>query len=226
MQVISRVRPFNPQHCALYSSRFFALPMGQTEKRKGEGGGSESEAEVPVKPAGEAIFDSGASQPSQVETAEDEGGSADDRPLWVNVPEDCKTPKGWFRDEPSAEIVKEIRDYVAEHGESHTWRGHTHSRPPDRPVVKYIARFELPEKFQRAKQFLVCPICRPNSRNFGKRDGFIAWFPDEGVIRVSARPAPTSAQRYVSAKGIQRPRDAARRRQHPHRRTANGQPES
>jgi hypothetical protein len=30
----------------------------------------------------------------------------------------------------------------------------------------------------------VCPICRPNSRNFGRRDGYIAWFPDEWLIRL------------------------------------------
>jgi hypothetical protein len=73
---------------------------------------------------------------------------------------------------------------VAEHGESHTWSGHTHTRPEDGARVKYIARFELPEKYQRKKQFLVCPICRPNSRNFGRRDGYIAWFPDEWLIRL------------------------------------------
>jgi hypothetical protein len=104
--------------------------------------------------------------------------------LYVEILDVCRQPKPWFFEEPSGTIVKEIRDHVAEIGESHTWRGHTHTRPPPDGRLKYVARFELPDKFVKAKQFLVCPVCRPNSRNFGKREGMIAWFPDEGVIRL------------------------------------------
>ena len=136
----------------------------------------------------EAIFDKGAmpqpGRPDQDEVSDEEGGLAEDRPLYVDIPESARQPKRRFHDEPSREIVKDIRDHVAEHGESHTWSGHTHTRPEDGARVKYIARFELPEKYQRKKQFLVCPICRPNSRNFGRRDGYIAWFPDEWLIRL------------------------------------------
>jgi hypothetical protein len=103
---------------------------------------------------------------------------------YVEIDDACKEPKPWFFDRPSTAVVKEIRDYVAETGESHTWRGHTHTRPEPDALVQYIARFELPEKFRRAKQFLVCPVCRPSSRNFGKREGMIAWFPVEGIIRL------------------------------------------
>jgi hypothetical protein len=105
-------------------------------------------------------------------------------PLRVDIPEWCKEPKPWFAEEPTSEIVKEIRDWVAETGASHTWRGHTHTRLPDGETrLKYVGRIELPEKF-RTKQLLVCPICRPRSANFGARPGFIAWFPDERVIRL------------------------------------------
>jgi hypothetical protein len=113
-----------------------------------------------------------------------EGSSVKDRPLLVEISEECKKSKPWFPVLPSPEIVKEIRDYVADHGESHTWRGHTHTRPSEGAPVVYVGRFELPEKFQRAKQFLVCPVCRPNSRNFGKREGYVAWFPEESIIRL------------------------------------------
>ena len=116
------------------------------------------------------------------------GDSSDDASnvgeLFVEIPDECKQPKPLLFAEPSAEIVKEIRDFVAETGQSHMWRGHTHTRPPVGARVKYRARFELPETFVRARKFLVCPVCRPNSRNFGKREGMIAWFPDEGVIRL------------------------------------------
>ena len=117
-----------------------------------------------------------------------DGDSSDDASnvgeLFVEIPDECKQPKPLLFAEPSAEIVKEIRDFVAETGQSHMWRGHTHTRPPVGARVKYRARFELPETFVRARKFLVCPVCRPNSRNFGKREGMIAWFPDEGVIRL------------------------------------------
>lgn len=156
------------------------------ETSRDEGG--DAEAGTPVKEPVEAIFDKGATpppgRPEQNEVSDQEGGLAEDRPLYVEIPESARQPKRRFHDEPSREIVKEIRDHVAEHGESHTWPGHTHTRPDDGARVKYIARFELPEKYQRKKQFLVCPICRPNSRNFGRRDGYIAWFPDEWLIRL------------------------------------------
>jgi hypothetical protein len=160
------------------------------EKNRDQGGDAESEAEVPFREPVEAIFGTGASLADvspelDQKEAGDEGGSlVEDRPNFVEVPEECKQPKQWFRDVPSPEIVKEIRDYVAERGESHTWRGHTHTRPSQEAHVVYRGRFELPEKFQRAKQFLVCPICRPHSRNFGRREGYIAWFPDEWVVRL------------------------------------------
>jgi hypothetical protein len=107
----------------------------------------------------------------------DNGGSREvPHRNYVEVPEECLQSK-WFRDEPSKEIVKEIREYVAETGESHTWRGHTHTRPLKDAQVKYVGRFELPEKFLRAGRLLVCPVCRPNTPHFGRRDGYIAWFP-------------------------------------------------
>jgi hypothetical protein len=112
-----------------------------------------------------------------------EGGD-DGNERYVEIPEECVQPKKWFRDEPSKEIVKEIREHVAETGRSHTWRGHTHSRPPENAPVKYVGRFELPEKFLRAGKLLVCPVCRPNTAHFGKRDGYIAWFPEEWLVRL------------------------------------------
>jgi hypothetical protein len=118
----------------------------------------------------------------------DERGRAPNRSnkgeRFVEIPEACKIAKPRFKDEPSPQIVKEIRDFVAETGASHLWPWHTHTRPPDNATVKYIGKFELPEKFQRAKQFLVCPICNPSSRKFGKREGMIAWFPNEYAVRL------------------------------------------
>ena len=159
------------------------LIMSECLERKRESRIGDAEGEVGVLDQG---ADSTGHEWATLEnSASDEGvGSTEDRPLHVDIPDECKQPKLSFREEPPTEVVREIRDYVAEHGVSHTWSGHTHTRPPVGARVKYIGRFELPEKFQRLKQFLVCPICRPTSRNFGKRDGYIAWFPDEGVIRL------------------------------------------
>jgi hypothetical protein len=104
--------------------------------------------------------------------------------FYVEVSDQCREAKPWFAEEPPPSVIKEIQEYVAANGASHTWRGHTHTRAPNDAVFKYLGRFELPEAFQRAKRFLVCPICRPRSANFGRRPGFIAWFPDERVIRL------------------------------------------
>ena len=75
---------------------------------------------------------------------DDDDDPSDDAPnvgeLFVEIPEECKQPKPWFFEEPSSEIVKEIRDFVAETGQSHMWRGHTHTRPP------IGARVEIPGK--------------------------------------------------------------------------------
>jgi hypothetical protein len=152
------------------------------ETSRDEGG--DAEAGTPVKEPVEAIFDKGGTpppgRPDQDEVSDEEGGLAEDRPLYVDIPESARQPKRRFHDEPSREIVKDIRDQVAEHGESHTWSGHTHTRPEDGARVKYIARSELPEKYQRKKQFLVSPICDSIRGTSGDGTGILRGFPTNG----------------------------------------------
>ena len=99
------------------------------ETSRDEGG--DAEAGTPVKEPVEAIFDKGATpppgRPEQNEVSDQEGGLAEDRPLYVEIPESARQPKRRFHDEPSREIVKEIRDHVAEHGESQLARAHAHT---------------------------------------------------------------------------------------------------
>ncbi len=102
----------------------------------------------------------------------------------VDIPDECLRVKADYFEEPSKAVIREIREFVATTGESHMWRGHTHNAPSLDARVKYLDYIELPEKFARKKLWLVCPVCHPSSRWFGKDPGVIAWFPDEGVIRL------------------------------------------
>ena len=102
----------------------------------------------------------------------------------VDVPEESFRVKAEFFEEPSKAVIKEIKTFVTQTGEPHLWRGHTHTRPSIGARVKYLDEFDLPAEFSKRKRWMVCPVCHPHSRHFGKRPGMIAWFWEEGVIRL------------------------------------------
>jgi hypothetical protein len=116
----------------------------------------------------------------------DESGSDNEPALKserIDIPPECREVKAWFRERPGSEVVEEIKRHVAKTGWPHTWRGHTHTKPPPGSKPVYLEEFDLPEKRLRAKRWVPCPCCAPETPKYG-RDGKIAWFPTEGVIRL------------------------------------------
>jgi hypothetical protein len=101
----------------------------------------------------------------------------------IHIPAQCREIKAWFWERPGSEIIEEIKRHVAETGFPHTWRGHTHNKPPGGGKPKYLDEFDLPEKLIRAKCWAPCPCCSPETPKYGL-NGKIAWFPEEGVVRL------------------------------------------
>lgn len=101
----------------------------------------------------------------------------------IDIPPECREIKAWFWERPGSDVVQEIKSHVADGGEPYTWRGHTHTKPPVGSKPFYLEEFDLPEKRLRAKRWAPCPCCWPDIPKYG-RNGKIAWFPTEGVIRL------------------------------------------
>jgi len=93
--------------------------------------------------------------------------------------------KAWFPVKPEFDspIVREIIEHIRSTGEPHTWRGHTHTRPPDDAEIEYVGEFDLPKRYIEAKRFAPCPCCSPRHSKYG-RGGKIAYFQKEQVIRL------------------------------------------
>jgi transposase len=58
-----------------------------------------------------------------------------------------------------------------------------HSKPVTGSRIVYIGQFDLPPSHQAPDRHAPCPCCSPRSPKFS-RNGKIAWFPDEHVIRM------------------------------------------
>ena len=92
--------------------------------------------------------------------------------------------KSIYNDEPSRETVREILEWVRQSGLPHEWHGHTHTKPPkDGPAPKYLDEFDVPTRGRNVHAIAPCPCCSPRKPKY-KRGGKIAWFKDEGVIRL------------------------------------------
>jgi hypothetical protein len=96
---------------------------------------------------------------------------------FVEIPDIARAAKPMFTEQPGAEIVQEIRDWVKSGNPSWAWRGHTHTKPAQDSVVVYINDFQLPKG-----RLTPCPCCWPSHEKF--RGGMIGWFPGESVIRL------------------------------------------
>lgn len=102
----------------------------------------------------------------------------------VEIPPEATEPKAAFWTEPDAiEAAADAREFIRSGGAPYLWRWHTHTRPPRgaTPPV-YVGEFEMPGASKAKGNLSPCPVCSPNHRKFGK--GRIAWFPDEGVLRL------------------------------------------
>jgi hypothetical protein len=62
-------------------------------------------------------------------------------------------------------------------------RYHTHSKPTKNARIVYIGRFDLPPSHQVPDRHAPCPCCSPRAPKYS-REGKIAWFPDEHVVRM------------------------------------------
>lgn len=103
----------------------------------------------------------------------------------LSIPDDCKRVKDIFLTWPDDDIVREIVAHIKEIGAPHLWRGHTHTHPPDSAEVRYLTDFELTDAQVTAQGLAPCPCCTPNFPKY--RRGYVAWFPDERVIRLVGR---------------------------------------
>jgi hypothetical protein len=104
--------------------------------------------------------------------------------LHFDIPDEFFDPKPYYRTRDSAEaVLREIKDHIKKTGEPHTWRHHTHSKPVKNSRIVYIGTFDLPASHQAPDRHAPCPCCSPRAPKYS-RNGKIAWFPDEHVIRM------------------------------------------
>ncbi len=86
-------------------------------------------------------------------------------------------------DRPDEKIVAEIRAWIKASGSPHTFRLHTHTKPPKGTPVIYIEEFTLPKQYRVRNKRAPCPCCTdvwPQYWHLGK----IAYFPLERVLRL------------------------------------------
>lgn len=89
-----------------------------------------------------------------------------------------------FPTRPSKEVVREALNFIRDTGEPQKWPGHTHTRPDRGANVEYLAEFDLPKSRHKIKDhWAPCPICSPTIGKYFL-SGKVAWFPDEGVVRM------------------------------------------
>lgn len=101
----------------------------------------------------------------------------------IEIPAEALRVKDWFHEFPSDDIVKEIREFVAETAKPYLWRGHTHNPPPIGSLPIYVEEFSLPPRCKPRSTWSPCPCCTPDTPKF-KNEAKIAWFPKEAVIRL------------------------------------------
>lgn len=108
----------------------------------------------------------------------------------IEIPEGALAHKPWYQEQPSSAVVAEIKAFIKETGCPHLWHGHTHTRPPaTTSTIRYLGKYDLPASHsgQRNRtRWAPCPCCHWKSPWYF-RDGRIAWFPEERVIRNIGR---------------------------------------
>jgi hypothetical protein len=87
-----------------------------------------------------------------------------------------------FDEEPGAALLQEIRQHIKQTHCPHTWRGHSHTKPPAGAFPVYCDEFDVPAP-DTVPRVAPCPCCNPNYPQY-KNKGKVAWFPDERVIRL------------------------------------------
>lgn len=104
----------------------------------------------------------------------------------LEIPATALAAKANYAERPHSDIVREIKEFIKQTGTPHLWHGHTHTRPPQDATILYLGEFDLPAshsgRTNRAK-WAPCPCCKPRTPWYYK-NGRIAWFPEEKIIRI------------------------------------------
>ncbi|MBO9134193.1 hypothetical protein J5289_03595 [Rhizobium sp. B230/85] len=88
-----------------------------------------------------------------------------------------------FPEYPGQDVLEEIRQHIRDTSCPHTWRGHSHTKPPPGGTPpQYCDEYDVPAP-DRVAKIAPCPCCNPFHRQY-KKKGKVAWFPDESVIRL------------------------------------------
>jgi hypothetical protein len=100
----------------------------------------------------------------------------------MDIPESTFEVKADYFERPSKELVRLIKEFIDRFGTPHLWWGHTHTHPTKGSRVTFLAKYSLPKSHHAPDRWAPCPCCSPRHPKYF-RQGLIAWFPDEGVIR-------------------------------------------
>lgn len=100
----------------------------------------------------------------------------------LDIPAAAFAVKADYFQRPSKEVVTLIKKFIDRFGTPHLWYGHTHTKPAQGSRVTFLAKYSLPKSHRRRARWAPCPCCSPRHPKYF-RQGLIAWFPDEGVIR-------------------------------------------
>jgi hypothetical protein len=86
---------------------------------------------------------------------------------------------------PGRNFIVEFLKHVEETGQPDTWRYHRASKPPPQADFEELCDFDVPLKHRQLVGMASCPICSPMTPKYF--NGFLAWFPAEGVLRAIGR---------------------------------------
>jgi hypothetical protein len=99
----------------------------------------------------------------------------------IDIPASSRAVKDC--DLPDEKLVDEIRAWIKATGSPHTFRLHTHTKPPPGSLPIYVEEFTLPKQYRVLERWAPCPCCTGHFPKYWK-DGKIAYFPDERVLRL------------------------------------------
>jgi hypothetical protein len=99
----------------------------------------------------------------------------------LDIPDSAFQIKADYFERPTV-LVPVIKDFIGRFGTPHLWPGHTHTKPPKGSRVTFLAKYSLPKSHRRPERWAPCPCCSPRHPKYYKQ-GLIAWFSEEGVIR-------------------------------------------
>jgi hypothetical protein len=101
----------------------------------------------------------------------------------LDIPEAARVVKAWFPTEESARAaLPKIRKHLEDGGETFTFPGHTHTKPPKGAEPVYIGEFAMSKLRPRSIREAPCPCCTDRFRKF--LSGMVAWFSEEQVLRL------------------------------------------